>query len=102
MDDADLLAARGLLDCRAGATAPEVRAAYRRTLQRTRPDLGTDDGTLTARLQQARDLLLVHAPPDRRRRPRAARDLTPAAYVPLRRAAWGLVEEPTSSVVARL
>ena len=101
MDAADLLAARALLDCLVGATAPEVRTAYRRALQRTRPDLGTEDGTLTTRLQSARDLLLTQAPPDRRRRPRSP-DATPAAYVPLRRAAWGLVEEPASSVVARL
>jgi len=102
VEDADLLAARALLDCRVAATAPEVRTAYRRALQRTRPDLGTDDGTLTARLQSARDLLLAQAPPDRRRRPRASDGRAPAAYVPLRKAAWGLVEEPSSSVVARL
>jgi len=99
--DADLLAARALLDCRVGATAPEVRAAYRRALQRTRPDLGTEDGTLTTRLQSARDLLLRCAPPDRRRRPRPT-GAPPEAFVPLRRSAWGLVEEPASSVVARL
>jgi len=101
MDAADLLAARALLDCRAGATAPEVRQAYRRALQRTRPDLGTDDGTLTVRLQAARDVLLAQAPPDRRRRPRSS-DAPSDAFVPLRRAVWGLVEEPSASVVARL
>lgn len=93
--------ATALLGCRRGATDTEVKKAYRAALLRERPDLGGVDGELTVRLQAARDLLLRIAPRDRRRRARRDQG-PPAAYVPMRRAAWGLEDQPHGQVDLRL
>ena len=95
------LAAAVLLGCRADAPPAEVRAAYRRALKRDRPDLGAVDGTWTVQVQRARDVLLAADCPDRRRRARRPAG-PPGLYEPLRKAAWGLAEEPASSVDVRL
>lgn len=84
--------AKALLGCRPGATAREVRAAYRHTVRSGRPDTGGEDGAWLTRVQAARDVLLAGAAPDRRRRDRV-RSAGPGAYLPLRRATW-TVEEP--------
>ena len=97
----EVAAAAALLGCRHGATRTEVQAAYRRTLHSARPDLGAVDGEWLPRVQAARELLLACAPPERRRRPR--RDASaPAAFLPLRRSAWGLVEKAASRLEIRL
>lgn len=97
----ELVAAETLLGCRRGATRAEVQGAYRSALLRERPDLGAVDGAWLTRVQAARDLLLSMAPPDRRRRARRA-PMPPSAYLPLRRSAWGLVDEPENRVELRL
>ncbi len=101
MERLDLAAAETLLGCRRGATRAEVQAAYRRTLHKERPDLGGVDGARVRELQAARDLLLAFAPPDRRRRVRQEAG-SPASYLPMRRAVWGLVDEQDSRLELRL
>ena len=101
MPGLELVAAETVLGCRRGATRGEVQAAYRRAVLRERPDLGAVDGAWLRRVQAARDLLLACAPPDRRRRARREASL-PASYLPLRRSAWGLVEEPANRLELRL
>ncbi len=102
--DPAAVAAAALLGCRTGATAAEVRAAYRRTLLAGRPDLGTADALWLERVRGARDLLLDAAAPDRRRRPRdrAGDAAPPEAFRALRRAAWGLVDDGPPAVDLRL
>ena len=97
----EVAAAETLLGCRRGATRDEVAAAYRRTLQRERPDLGGVDGARLREVQAARDLLLACAPVDRRRRARRAGG-SPAPYLPMRRSVWGLVHEKESRLELRL
>lgn len=97
----DRVAASALLRCRPDASEAEVRAAFRRALLRDRPDLDEVDGEWTVRLQQAREVLLSGARPDRRRRERR-QPAPPAAVLPLRRSVWGLAVEPPPSVEVRL
>ena len=101
MPEPDPAAAALLLGCREGATGAEVRAAFRQRVKAVRPDLGGVEGDLVVRLQDARDVLIAQAPPDRRRR--ARRDAgPPASYLPLRRATWGLADGPAPSLEVRL
>lgn len=95
--DLDVAAAESLLGCRAGARRAEVQTAYRRTLLRGRPDLGSADGAWTVRVQAARDLLLAWCPPERRRVPRREQD-SGESWAPRRRATWGQGREPGSQV----
>ncbi len=101
MPESDPTAAARLLGCREGATSAEVRAAFRDRVKALRPDLGGVEGDLVVRLQDARDVLVAQAPPDRRRRARREAG-SPASYVPLRRATWGLAERPAPSLEVRL
>ena len=101
MPEPDLTAAARLLGCREGATSAEVRTAFRSRVKAVRPDLGGVGGDLVVRLQDARDVLIAQAPPDRRRRARRGAG-PPSSYLPLRRATWGLAEPPAPSLELRL
>jgi hypothetical protein len=92
-DAAALAAARELLDVRAGASVAEVTAAYRKAVKAARPDLGLTDSSWVPRMQQARDLLMQAAEPDRRRGRRGERTLR--EVLPLRRSTW--TQQPPSS-----
>ncbi|MDP9406926.1 MAG: hypothetical protein M3P95_03285 [Actinomycetota bacterium] len=99
--DLDVAAAESLLGCRAGVQRAEVQTAYRRTLLRGRPDLGTADGEWTVRVQAARDLLLTWCPPERRRSRRREQGAG-ESWVPRRRATWGYTRQPGGIVDVRL
>ena len=101
MHGLEVARAERLLGCRSGASADEVRQAYRQALFRTRPDLGAASGDWVVELQFARDLLLAAAPPDRRRRPRRGPASVSQSLV-RRRATWGLTEPADSSVDVRI
>ena len=88
------------MDCRRGASPREIRVAYRRTVKVGRPDAGGEDGAWLTTVQAARDVLLRHAGPDRRRRERTAGAL--ADYVKLRRSTWMPDERPRPEVDLRL
>jgi hypothetical protein len=92
--------AADLLGCRRDATAPEVKAAYRRALLAARPDTGWADADWLARVQAARDLLLHDSCGDRRRRGRGS--AAPQAYVALRRTTWQPAEPPPRAIDLRL
>ena len=92
-DAAALAAARELLDVRAGASVAEVTAAYRKAVKAARPDLGLTDTSWIPRMQQARELLMQAAEPDRRRGRRGERTLR--EVLPLRRSTW--THQPPSS-----
>ena len=90
---AALAAARELLDVRPGASVAEVTAAYRKAVKAARPDLGLTDTSWMPRMQQARDLLMRAAEPDRRRSRRGERSLR--EVLPLRRSTWA--QQPPSA-----
>jgi len=100
----DRSAAQDVLECRPGATAREVRAAYRRLLRVARPDTGGAGADWLARVQAARDVLLPGAAPDRRRRDRRDRGgpTGPSGYVALRRSTWAPADRPAHLVDLRL
>lgn len=89
-----------VLACRRGASPREIRAAYRRAVKESRPDTGAEDGTWLTTVQTARDVLLRHAGPDRRRRERTVGAV--ADRVKLRRSTWGLDERSHTEVDLRL
>lgn len=89
-----------VMGCRRGASPREIRAAYRRAVKRGRPDTGAEDGAWLTTVQAARDVLLRHAGPDRRRRERTAGAV--AGSVRLRRSTWVPDERPQSQVDLRL
>jgi len=90
---AALAHARELLDVRAGATVAEVYAAFRAAVKAARPDLGHTETDWVPRMQQARDLLVQAAEPDRRRSRRGERSLR--EVLPLRRSTWA--QQPPSA-----
>lgn len=90
---AALTHARDLLGVRPGATVAEVYAAFRAAVKAARPDLGHTDTDWVPRMQQARDLLVQAAEPDRRRARRGERSLR--EVLPLRRSTWA--QQPPSS-----
>ena len=91
-----------LLGCRPGASAREVRAAYRRAVREVRPDVGGVDGTWLTTAQGARDLLLRTAGPDRRRRERTAGTGVEVVSALRRRSRWLPAPQPRPEVDLRL
>ncbi len=92
--------AAATLGCRVGTPAREVRAAYRRVVHAGRPDLGNADGAWLSAVQEARDVLVACARPDRRRRERSTG--ASRAFIPMRRSTWLPDARPRSELDLRL
>lgn len=89
-----------ILGCRRGASAREIRVAYRRAVKEGRPDTGAEDGAWLTTVQAAREVLLRNAGPDRRRRERTAGAVVD--HVRRRRSTWVPDDRPRPAIDLRL